>query len=78
MLSVFRIKTPVNSKISAPKFRFPEQKFVIPIMDIVEREEKTSLNSDEDDNGDEGHGDGGNNEGEQLTHKKEDVIKEKE
>ena len=47
-------------------------------MDIVEREEKTSLNSDEDDNGDEGHGDGGNNEGEQLTHKKEDVIKEKE
>ena len=57
---------------------FPEQKFVIPIMDIVEREEKTSLNSDEDDNGDEGHGDGGNNEGEQLTHKKEDVIKEKE
>ena len=47
-------------------------------MDIAEREEKTSLNSDEDDNGDEGHGDGGDNEADQLTHKKENVIEEKE
>ena len=48
-------------------------------MDIVEGEEKTSY-SDDDDNGNVGDGNDGDNvaENDQLTHKKEDVIEEKE